>query len=101
MIDSAVTDLPQPDSPTTPSVPRAGISNDTPSTARTVPRSVRNSVTSPVISSNAIRPAAYRICQRLSRSDDSSTVTLDSDIAALASIGESRPAAAIGMHTRL
>ena len=37
MIDSAVTDLPQPDSPTTPSVPRSGISNDTPSTARTVP----------------------------------------------------------------
>ena len=36
MIDSAVTLLPQPDSPTTPSVPRAGISNDTPSTARTI-----------------------------------------------------------------
>src|SRR5690606_9431226 len=45
MIDSAVTLLPLPDSPTTPRVLRAGISNDTPSTARTVPWSVRNSVT--------------------------------------------------------
>jgi hypothetical protein len=45
MIDSAVTDLPQPDSPTTPSVVPRGTANETPSTARTVPRSVRNSVT--------------------------------------------------------
>ena len=37
MIDSAVTLLPQPDSPTMPSVSPAWTSNDTPSTARTMP----------------------------------------------------------------
>src|SRR4051812_43358416 len=38
---------------------------------------------------------------RLSRSDDSSTDTLDTDIAAAASIGERYPATASGMHTAL
>src|SRR5258706_5270721 len=99
MIDSAVTDLPEPDSPTTPSVPRSGISNDTPSTARTVPCSVRNSVTRSRISSNAIR-GDYGT-KRLSRSDDINTDTLDNDIAAAAYIGDASPAASIGMQTRL
>src|SRR5688500_3286336 len=51
MIESAVTLLPHPDSPTTPSVLRRGISSEMPSTARTVPCSVRNSVTRSRISS--------------------------------------------------
>src|SRR5262245_32335662 len=50
---SAVTDLPQPDSPTTPRVRPRSTSKDTPSTARTGPSSVRNSVTR---SSMASRP---------------------------------------------
>ena len=37
MIESAVTDLPQPDSPTTPSVPPFSIEKSTPSTARMTP----------------------------------------------------------------
>src|SRR5439155_20720750 len=50
-VDSAVTVLPQPDSPTTPNVsPRATV-RSTPSTARTVPSSVWNSVRKPWISS--------------------------------------------------
>ena len=44
MIESAVTDLPLPDSPTTPSVPPASSSRSTPSTARITPASVRNDV---------------------------------------------------------
>src|SRR5215217_1274077 len=44
MIDSAVTLLPQPDSPTIPSVSPAPTSNDTPSTARVVPSSVKKEV---------------------------------------------------------
>ncbi len=43
-IDSAVTDLPQPDSPTMPSVSRGLRSNETPSTARTIPSTVKNCV---------------------------------------------------------
>ena len=35
MIDIAVTDLPEPDSPTTPRVSPSGIEKETPSTART------------------------------------------------------------------
>src|SRR5215510_2458664 len=58
MIDSAVTLLPQPDSPTTPSVVRGAISNDTPSTARTQPSSVRNSVTRSRISSSVVGSGA-------------------------------------------
>ena len=41
-IEAAVTLLPQPDSPTSPSVRPASIVNDTPSTARTSPASVSN-----------------------------------------------------------
>ena len=41
-IESAVTDLPQPDSPTMPSVSPRARSNDTPSTARTTPSRVLN-----------------------------------------------------------
>src|SRR5215203_4164382 len=44
MIDSAVTLLPQPDSPTIPSVSPAPTSNDTPSTARVVPSSLKKEV---------------------------------------------------------
>src|SRR6185436_19537071 len=58
MIDSAVTLLPHPDSPTSPTVERAAISNDTPSTARTVPSSVRNSVTRSRISSSVVASGA-------------------------------------------
>ncbi len=43
----------------------------------------------------------HRGCQVRSESDETSTETLESDIAALAKTGESQPAAAIGMHTRL
>jgi hypothetical protein len=39
MIDCATTDLPEPDSPTSATVPPAGMRNDTPSTALTVPAS--------------------------------------------------------------
>ena len=39
MIDCATTDLPEPDSPTSATVPPAGIRNETPSTAFTVPAS--------------------------------------------------------------
>ena len=44
IIESAVTDLPLPDSPTTPSVRPASISKSTPSTARIGPRSESNHV---------------------------------------------------------
>ena len=44
MSESAVTDLPQPDSPTMPSVSPWSSSNDTPSTARTTPSRVKNCV---------------------------------------------------------
>ena len=39
MIDCATTDLPEPDSPTSATVPPAGTRNETPSTALTVPAS--------------------------------------------------------------
>src|SRR5690606_32489871 len=45
MMDWAVTLLPQPDSPTIPRVSPAFSENETPSTARTRPSSVSNSVT--------------------------------------------------------
>ena len=44
MIESAVTDLPEPDSPTIPSVVPASTDNDSPLTARTIPSSVANDV---------------------------------------------------------
>src|SRR5437762_531798 len=44
MSDSAVTALPQPDSPTMPSVSPAASSKDTPSTACTTPSRVKNCV---------------------------------------------------------
>src|SRR5207302_1904790 len=43
-IESAVIVLPQPDSPTMPSVSRASMCSETPSTARTTPREVKNCV---------------------------------------------------------
>src|SRR6267142_3642804 len=56
MIESAVTLLPQPDSPTMPSVrPRARLKS-TPSTARTSPCSVLNTVRKPRTSSRALVP---------------------------------------------
>src|SRR5438132_2175546 len=51
MIDSAVTLLPQPDSPTMPSVRPRSREKSTPSTARTSPRSLAKSVRSPFTSS--------------------------------------------------
>ena len=50
MTDRAVTDLPQPDSPTTPSVWARPMSKLTPSTALTVPSSVSNQVRRSLIS---------------------------------------------------
>ena len=44
MIDSEVTDLPEPDSPTMPSVAPGSTANDSPLTAATVPSSVLNVV---------------------------------------------------------
>ena len=44
MIDSAVTDLPQPDSPTIPSVLPLSTANETPSTALTTPSRVKKCV---------------------------------------------------------
>ena len=44
MIDSAVTLLPQPDSPTSPTVWPSSMSKVTPSTARTSPSLVKNDV---------------------------------------------------------
>ena len=44
MIDSAVTLLPQPDSPTSPTVRPSSMSKVTPSTARTSPSLVKNDV---------------------------------------------------------
>ena len=45
--ESAATLLPQPDSPTMPSVSPGPIANDTPSTARVIPSSVKNWVLRP------------------------------------------------------
>src|SRR5258708_23760503 len=53
MSDSAVTDLPQPDSPTRPSVSPAASSNDTPSTAWTTPSRVKNCVLRSLTSSSS------------------------------------------------
>jgi len=53
MSESAVTDLPQPDSPTMPSVSPAASSNDTPSTARTTPSRVKNCVLRSLTSSSS------------------------------------------------
>src|SRR5215475_14456595 len=52
MIESAVTLLPQPDSPTTPSVSPLSMWKSTPSTARTTPSSVKKWVLSPRTSSS-------------------------------------------------
>src|SRR5260221_10382245 len=51
--DSAVTDLPQPDSPTMPSVSPAASSNETPSTACTTPSRVKNCVLRSLTSSSS------------------------------------------------
>ena len=57
MIDSAVTDLPQPDSPTIPSVWPGSIENEIPSTARTTPSRVKKCVFRSLTSSTG-SPAA-------------------------------------------
>jgi hypothetical protein len=54
MMESAVTLLPQPDSPTMPSVRPASSEKLTPSTALNVPASVRNAVRRPRTSSSAL-----------------------------------------------
>ena len=78
-MDSAVTDLPQPDSPTMPSVSPRASSNDTPSTARTTPSSVSNWVcrsrtsriafTAAVTSSRQprVEPVAQPVAQKVHR----------------------------------
>src|SRR5581483_9171170 len=53
--ESAVTVLPQPDSPTTPSVSPAAIARSTPSTARTMPSSVEKCTLRPRISSSGAK----------------------------------------------
>src|SRR5216684_3580322 len=55
--ESAVTDFPQPDSPTMPRVSPAPTSNVTPSTARTTPSRVKNCVCRSLTSSNDMRAA--------------------------------------------
>src|SRR5262249_29820767 len=52
MIDIAVTLLPEPDSPTIPTISRGASVNETPSTARTMPSSVRNETRSSRTSSS-------------------------------------------------
>ncbi len=59
MIERDSTDLPQPDSPTSPSVrPRSSV-NETPSTAVTTPRGVRNCVRRSATSSSP-RPPTWK-----------------------------------------
>ena len=57
MIDSDVTLLPQPDSPTTASVSPGATENETPSTARTMPSRVKKCVLRPSISSRGAASA--------------------------------------------
>ena len=79
MIESAVTDLPQPDSPTIPSVLPFSSEQLTPSTARTVPSRVKKCVRRSLTSRSAIvyvsrvlgssasrRPSAMKFAQRTS-----------------------------------
>ena len=78
MIESAVTDLPQPDSPTMPSVLPVSTSNEMPSTARTSPSRVekyvcrsldleqRHQVSRVRGSSASRRPSAMKNAQRIS-----------------------------------
>ena len=54
IMDSEVTDFPEPDSPTTPSVLPEGMENDTSSTLRTIPLGVANEVLRPFTSSSGI-----------------------------------------------
>ena len=53
MIESDVTDLPEPDSPTMPSVEPGSTANDSPLTAATTPSSVLNVVLRSLTSSSA------------------------------------------------
>ncbi len=63
MIESAVTDLPQPDSPTIPSVLPTSTSNETPSTAWTAPSRVKKYVFRFATSSSAISaPQVMLLC---------------------------------------
>src|SRR6185503_17098550 len=64
MIESDVTDLPDPDSPTIPSVCPASSWNESPLTAVTGPSSVRNVVRRFRTSSNAIRAVVLDTGQR-------------------------------------
>ncbi len=79
MIESAVTDLPQPDSPTIPSVWPRSTEKLTPSTARTTPSRVKKCVCRSRTSSRAMtyvsrvrgssasrRPSAMKFAQRMS-----------------------------------
>ena len=68
MIESAVTDLPQPDSPTIPSVLPFSTAKLTPSTARTTPSRVkkcvrRSSTSSSAIATLSLRPRVERVAE--------------------------------------
>src|SRR5689334_8519255 len=74
---SAVTDLPEPDSPTIPSVSPLLMNRSTPSTARTTPSSVKKCVLSPLTSRSRsameppVRlPATRQLAKRLERPRD-------------------------------
>ena len=60
MIESPVVDFPQPDSPTRPRHSPAPISNETLSTARTLPSWMRNCVTTSVNRSTGSISRCYR-----------------------------------------
>ena len=62
--DSASTDLPQPDSPTMPSVRPRSTEMSTPSTATTSPPAVRNTVRRPETANSAPSPLAGEGCGR-------------------------------------
>src|SRR5919108_2448861 len=63
MIESADTDLPQPDSPTSATVSPSCTSQDTPSTARTTPADVWNVVRRSLTSRSAAIALGYRVCR--------------------------------------
>src|ERR687888_2141995 len=78
MIESAVTDLPEPDSPTIPSVSPLLMCRSMPSTARTMPSSVKKCVFNPLTSRSRSAmepprsglPATRQLAKRLERARD-------------------------------
>ena len=72
MIESEVTLLPQPDSPTTASVSPGDTEKETPSTARTTPSRVKKWVLRPSISSRGAAPAIVAYMLRARRGSSAS-----------------------------